>query len=364
MNRRTPVGLLIVTLLLLLLVALRPSSPPVGEEEAAPEALATPLGSRINDTAVVELIRPGETLRLRRDDSGHWGLESRGGYSADPKRLRKLLLAASRFRALEPRTGNPERFAKLGVEDPDAEGSDSTRLRLLDREGDALLDVIVGNTRSAAGRLGEEEVYIRLPGASRAWLAAPALPVKGEPVEWLDRRIVDVAGERLARIVVRHPDGETLIFRRGEKEEAGMELEGVGEEEKIKAPWRLRQVTRLFEHLDLDDVARADERPLDRDKAVKVEAETREGLKLIAWIAEGEGSGSLIQLEATAVEREGDEAAETGNTDEKTPAPREESEAINARVTGWTYTIPRYMADYVRIHRGDLVEPKSNPEQN
>src|SRR4029077_9096715 len=108
---------------------------------------------------------------------------------------------------IEPKTERPELFARLDLDDP-ANGK-STEIRLNDAPAETIAEWIVGRRRTDRLGTGNDAVYVRKPGADRAWLARGSVDVSGEPVDWLDRRILDIPAARIASVKFTG-DGSTL----------------------------------------------------------------------------------------------------------------------------------------------------------
>ena len=61
-----------------------------------------------------------------------WGLEDRGGYPVQVTKLRGMLTALTELRLVEPRTTDPAKFGRLGLEDPERKDATANLLRVLD----------------------------------------------------------------------------------------------------------------------------------------------------------------------------------------------------------------------------------------
>jgi hypothetical protein len=128
--------------------------------------------------------------------------------------LRQVLLGLADLTLVEPKTDRPDLFARLDLDDP-ANGK-STEIRLSDRTGQAVAELIVGRRRTDRLGTGNDAVYVRKPGADRAWLARGSLDVSGEVVDWLDRRILDIPAARIASVKLTG-EGATLVLSRSEQ---------------------------------------------------------------------------------------------------------------------------------------------------
>src|ERR1700720_1189398 len=100
---------------------------------------------------------------------GRWALVDKGNYPAAPGKLRQVLLGLADLTLVEPKTERPELFARLDLDDP-ANGK-STEIRLSDRTGQTIAELIVGRRRTDRLGTGNDAVYVRQPGIDRPWLA-------------------------------------------------------------------------------------------------------------------------------------------------------------------------------------------------
>ena len=126
--------------------------------------------------------------------------------------MRRLLLGLADLSLVEPKTRRPELLSRLDLDDPG--NGKSTLVRLRNRTGGTVAELIVGKTRR--GRLGggNDGVYVRKPGDKQAWLAAGSLELPADLVGWLDRRIIDVPAGRIASVTLTGSDGTVLGLRR------------------------------------------------------------------------------------------------------------------------------------------------------
>ena len=188
--------------------------------EAPPAETGQPvfpgLAEKLPQAARIEITGGGNTttlLRLNNGDGPGWGVGERDSYPADPIRLRSLLAGLAELRLIEPRTANPELFARLGLARPTTQGDSGTRLLVLAHNGAVLAEVILGH-RSVRARPGmDDQIYLRRAGEERAWLAEGKLDASADPLTWLKRDLLDIKAERIARIDISR-DGAALTLRR------------------------------------------------------------------------------------------------------------------------------------------------------
>ena len=185
----------------------------------AASSLVPDLAQRADDVNRIELVSGSGTLTLGRTESG-WGLAARGGYPVEADKVRTLLAAYARAERLEPKTKNPDRYPDLGLADVDAEGSNSSRIRLLAGEDELLGDVIVGKRRPT----GATAYYARIPGEVQTWLASGELRLATTRREWIDTNVAKIERKRVVGVEVTHPDGEVVTLERLEEADDNLSL--------------------------------------------------------------------------------------------------------------------------------------------
>ncbi len=321
-----------------------------------PHLLYPGLEKRINDTALIRVQTPERSFTIGRRD-GHWTVDAVHGYAADGSTVRRLLITLVRMRAMEAKTRDPERHARLGVEDPGQPGANSVGLTVEDGSGGILADLIVGERRPSPGRPGNDEGYVRAKGDPQAWLVRPWPRVERDPMRWIDRRIADIPAADIREIEIRHPDGDTLHLLRGPGDEAHFRLQDLAPGETPAAPAVLDAPSHFLENLRLNEVMPESAAPAAMAGATRVLLRTRSGLEVRCRILEQEDR-HLLAIEAAA----GSTPAASGEAAAGADDPAAAAEALNRRTRGWVYVIPAYKAAAVLKRRADLLQPPAAAE--
>ncbi|MEZ6013895.1 MAG: DUF4340 domain-containing protein [Planctomycetota bacterium] len=366
-----------------------------GSDAAGSTELVPVLEKRLNDVAAVR-IEGGDapfTLEKSGDD---WLVKEKAGYPADGAKLRQLLIELRRARRIEQKTASPSGFEQLGVQEPDAEGSESRAVVLLDAKGDEITRVIVGKRRfgkgSATGPVrADEETYVRVSGDSSAWLAAGKLAFDTSPLRWLDQVIFDVPRDRVAAAEYARPEGDALTLSRATKDEFEMKPLTVPDGREAKTPLGTSQAVNALTGLRFDDVASAAGFEWPAAAEVTTSFWTFDGLKVTAESIDKEGKtwtrfraevvdagtrpGAVsepagpptpavdVSDVANALTGEGDPAAEAppkpaGPTPEELAS---EAQKINAKVSGWVFNVPSWKANAFKMKLEDVLAPLPEP---
>lgn len=225
--------------------------------EDAPPLQATPplafpgLAERLPAARRVEITRHDAAVTLRLD--GVWRVAERANWPARPARLREALTGLTELRLLEPRAPD----ARNGTDDPATPGATGTRLRVLDGDGAALADVVLGTRRSRAAPGVPPTLHLRRWGEDRAWLAEGAVPADPDPNLWLLRELADIPSQRLRRVEVVRAGEPLLVLQRPGEVDAPLVIV---EPRHVPRPdaLGLDQAGRAFEALTLHEVRRAD----------------------------------------------------------------------------------------------------------
>ena len=307
----------------------RAASPVLAGERALPG-----LAEKLGELAWVRLSHGAAKIDFAAI-GGRWAVVEKGNYPAAPGKLRQMLLGLADLTLVEPKTERPELFARLDLDDP-ANGK-STDIRLSDRTGQTIAELIVGRRRTDRLGTGNDAVYVRKPGIDRAWLARGAPDVSGEIVDWLDRRILDIPATRIASIKLTG-DGTTLVLTRTEPADK-FAVAGAPADKKLKGPAALAEPAGALAALDLADVKPAADQPVPDSGVAAASFTTFDGLTLDLRLFARDNADWL------AIAASGKDAADA------------EAKSINNRVAAWSYAVTPDRAKLLRTRLADLVEP-------
>ncbi len=210
-----------------------------------------------------------------------------------------------------------------------------------------LAEIIVGKRRRTLPGSVTGGVYIRRPGENQTWLASGGAEITDEWLNWLERKIVDVESTRVKRVVIRHPDGQTLSVSKATAESEDFTIDDMPEGKKLIFKSGPNAVGASLSALQLDDIEKGSP-AFDPKATVSTEVTTFDGLSVKVMTAKRDGD-FWLRLEVTG---------EAGGDGE---ASKEANEII-ARTGGWTYKISAYAASNIAKRMENLVEdvkPKS-----
>ncbi len=194
---------------LALIAAVLLGGPARGRATLAPGTSAFPALTAATATRI-EITHAGRTLTLARDGDT-WTVPAQDGRAVPSGRAEALLAAMEATTLEEPRTADPARYARLGVEDADAPNATSTLVRVLGQDGVAVAALVLGHPDPADHAGG---MFVRRPGEEQAWLARSTVAASADQADWLDMRLLDMSAEDVATIGVDGAAGAHLEFAR------------------------------------------------------------------------------------------------------------------------------------------------------
>jgi hypothetical protein len=355
MSRKHFSWLLGITLVVGILLLLMPGKT---GRDAAPEPasrLLPQLQSQVNELDWIRVSRAGgeSVATLRRADD-RWVVDEASAYHADWDKLRSLLAELAQAEVAEAKTDNPAYYDRLGVEDVAA--ADASGVQIAFAEASGLPAVIVGN--SAQGRGGQ---YVRLQGVAQSVLLDRRLSVPRERMEWVEREIIHVPDAEVVEVEIRHADGERLRSLKTSADDENFVLQEIPDGQEAKSAWTVDSLANGLASLQLDDVKPA--ATIDWNSAIRYALVTADGLRVDADLADLAVTGGdeeeaeheyWVRLEAGVYQTAVDSAVETAMED---GGAAQRAAAINDRVRGWAYRIPKYKFDGMSKRLADLLQP-------
>jgi hypothetical protein len=293
------------------------------------------LAPRLANAARIEVVRHDGTLEIVRNAPDSWVLPAKADYPVRPERVRELLVGLTELRLVEQRTSNPEMLERLGVDDPKQEGSTASLLRILDAQGAAIAELVVGRRRMRVQGNVPESVYVRRPSENQAWLAEGRLPLDADLNLWIDRDVANIPRERVRNAEISREGEPPLVLRRGQEADAPLAVVEPAETPELDEV-NLDEVARAFEFLTFLDVKREAEMPGERLGESRFEL--TDHLR-IAIVAHKDGENFWVRLSAT-----GDE----------------EAARLNARWRGWAYQVGQWKEKAFLPRLSDLAKQPRN----
>jgi hypothetical protein len=403
--------------------SLREGEHPAGD--AAGALLLPGLEAALNDVSGISIKSKDDKAVTLERTADAWIIREKSGYPAETGKIRKFLIGLAQAKLVEPKTSNAERYGELGVadldapapadgesdaaDDADSDGSTGVLVSVNVPMGDAdEVEMLIGS--SARGATG---TYVRKPGDAQSWLASGDLSVDADPLNWLDRQILNVAANRIQQVTIRHPDGETLVVSKDTPETTNYVVHDVPDKEEIKYDSVGNPLASVLSSLRLDDVHMLAAKDPGPHSPIEAEYRTFDGLVVKAQAyadgdqrlvhftasfdeeqarrfhvapaaaegddaADGDGDGDDAAADDAAADADpdaaddtaadqaaGDTAADDDAADAAEPAAaaepdfstvRKEAEMLNTKVQPWVYAIASYKYDQIDKRMADMLK--------
>ena len=329
------------------------------------------LDAHINDVTEIRIITAGNepAVTLTRGERG-WSVTERFSYPTDAGKLRKSLLNLAEARLMEERTSNPDLYSRLGVEDIETQGAQGISIEI-----DGLADpvaIILGTTDS-----DRDATNIRRVGDNVSWLANRNLQIDTDPVLWLDKKLLEVAGDRVQQVTIRRSDGPDVTIHKVAPGRGDFVVDMIPEGRALKFDAVGNAIGSAIAALTMDDVMPAADFEPNGDP-VHSEYRTFDGL-VIAIDAYSLGEDRYIrvgvahdpasaeELAAAALPRAesgseaGDETADANESPDPEsaiePVSAEEVRAMNQRFSGWVFKVSTFRYGQLTKSQEDLLSP-------
>ena len=209
MQKRSLILLASATVILVALAIFALAFGDRGVSRAAPGERAFPaLAAKLDDIASMRSLAQRIDLDLHPRRRQLARLRE-GQLSSKRRQNQAARIGDGGFTLIEPKTRQPDLYPRLQVEDP--EGENRPRFRSRTNRAPSLRRLIVGKRRYDRLGAGNDGVYLRKPGDPQAWLAGGSLDPSGEPSAWLDRRILDIAEKKIAKVSLTQADSTRLV---------------------------------------------------------------------------------------------------------------------------------------------------------
>ena len=346
--------------------------------------------SKLDEVRRVRVVSGGESFTLAHDGE-RWTMPERDGYPAVADKIHKLVVGAAGLERREPKTSDPARYTRLGLDDPGESGSGSIRFTIEDDAAEVLADFIIGNREASRIDLSLSEFYLREPDDAQSWLVEGKLSVSRDPVEWLEREVLRIEESRVRAVRVRQADGGRLDVSRTRPDYEDFSLDNAPPGHEIDSRWRVNDIGKGLASLRFEDVRRA-EGEAEGEPGFDVEIFTFDGLRVqvrtrradeASWFrirasfdanavdarfgpAASSGEGEAAEGGATENET-GEDAPEAGDFEpieglRAAAAVRAEVERLNEGWEGWEFRLADYKRSYFTVPVTDLVKPAESSE--
>ncbi len=332
------------------------------------------IAAKINDVDRVDIIAAGNvTVATLHKTDTQWQLQQMDNYRANWDQLKTLLAGLASAKVIETKTDKPAYYARLGVEDIDAEDAASVLVRL--SIADQHKAIIIGHRAQ-----GTDGQYLRIKGQAASVLVDKTLEAPAEALAWVDKRIIDIKPSEVTEVELIHPGGDRVLVTKVSADDTDFTLADLPAGREIKSQWAVNSLGSVLSLLDLES-ARPDT-GIDWNGAVRMRMLLFSGVEIMAEMLESDGS-YLVKLHAShpaadivdkqdvatekaSVKPTDGEVTQADNVPDKV-AEKAADEVnkrvadINQRVTGWAYAISKYKFEAMVKKTQDMLKPLESP---
>ena len=196
------------------------------------------LGDRIAQARRVEIETADATIILELAAERGWLVANRGGFPANGRALRELLIGLAELEIEAPKTSNPKWHGALELVAP-AAGGEALHVRVLGPEDVEIADLLIGK-QAAAGVVSADglrpRLYVRDPDEAQSWLAIGQLSPPREASDWMDLDILDIQRPDIQAVEIAPPAGSSWRARRDSADDLDFTLETIPAGRAPKSP--------------------------------------------------------------------------------------------------------------------------------
>jgi hypothetical protein len=297
------------------------------------------LRARLNTVTEVRISGPNGKHVVIEKGAKHW-LVSQRHYPANTGQLRKLLIDLSNLRVVQTKTRLAKNYPLLGVQPVTAKGATGVRIEVISPR--RTWSLIVGHSA-----LQGSATYVRRVGHKQTLLATPLIMTNAKAAQWLEPVILDVAAKRVRSIEERLAGQPPYSIVRAKPTDTNFTVLGIPPGRRISSPAAADEDASALSNLTLTNVHKALAPPPGAALS-RALFTTFGGLRLtVTGYRTGKKGPCHIDIAASG-------------TGTKALA---EAKAIEARVHGWTYTIPSYEYRQIFQQLSGLLQPLPKPRR-
>ncbi|MDZ4772031.1 MAG: DUF4340 domain-containing protein [Planctomycetota bacterium] len=326
------------------------------------------LYEKVNDVATVTIQKKTGTYTLHKTNEA-WGLADKANFPIEMDSVRKMLIAIGEMHKLEAKTSDAARYVNFGVQEPDAEGSESALITLKDAAGNEMAKFVLGKEHDLKGAVASNQRYVRKVGDAQTWLVQGSFDSKEKGTDLLKKSILEVKKDRIRSIEITQPDGELLVVDRASPLLTDFTLVEIPEGKELTYPTAPGSVASGLEYVNLEDVEPRGKIDFASPPGPVAKFKTFDGLVVTVTTKDQDGK-AWAKFEASFEEpvvtppleapKEGE--APPTEPEKKTPDEvRKEVADLNARLSKWDYQISSYTRTNFGKKKSELLKDKAPP---
>jgi len=306
---------------------------------------------------------------VRNDD--RWVVSDLDDYPAQATIVKQLLVQLGSLKVLETKTGKPENYPRLEVEDR-ADGAKSRAVKVLTANDNPLADLLVGKERPARA-LNEPAHYVRRAGEANAFLVEGDLNIGLKSLDWVDPSIVNISVERVRQVSIKPAHGQAIVVSKEKPEDQLFSLANLPQGHEVRARATVSSMGGLLLDARFDKViaraklgsaaptATATVLTFDGLTAV-VERYTHEDAGYITLNFTHTPEQAVTPPPPAPPSTESEAAATPASPLKKPEEVAAEVAAMNARVAGWAFLLPDYKTRLLEKNFDELIKKQEDKQ--
>jgi hypothetical protein len=341
-------------------------------ERLESKAVFPNLMSSLEEVTEIDIATKNDKFTMLRSGE-QWLLKEKHNYPVAAEKVRSMLLGLADLTTLEAKTANPSLYSKLAVEDVSDKDAKSILLTLKKSKGETVASLIVGRSQTAKGDSTLSELYVRKPDDKQTWLTQGFLQVERTPLDWVEKKVLDIDGKRIHKVNITQPAGQKLSIFKDKVEEENFQLAEMPVQAKLKAPYELGQIANVLSYLNINDVTGEKDVNFDEKSTYHGVFTTFDGLEVSMTTTEKEGkyyakfATALVPAVTTkkveTEKKEGEKKDEKATAKEKKDEDKlktaeevkKEAETLKTKFSGWVFELPKYKAEVLAKKHEDLI---------
>lgn len=286
-------------------------------------------------TSIRIATRDGGTVEIAFLPMKGWVLPAHDNYPASFDTVRRLLNGLAALDIVEPKTARPDWFGYINLVPPPQGGG--TLLTVRDGKGATLASLIFGKSADAGS--GGTKVFVRKADENQSWLARLPAPLPFALDEWMDKALVSVERNRIARVEFSPASGPAFTLVRDSPDAPDFHFRALphGREPSPEAVDAAGAALVAFAFDDVRPRAK-----LDFSGGAHVVTRTFDGLSVVVDVVREDDAYWARLYAAAAAGSEADEEART----------------INTKAYGWAYRLPAAEGAAFTATLEQLLQPK------
>jgi Domain of unknown function (DUF4340) len=267
-----------------------------------------------------------------------WVLPDRMNYPASFEEVKKTLVALATMETIEPKTDNPELFHYVDLDAPPA--GNGVAITLTGDKGHVMAALIAGKSE-AVGDEANIDLFVRKANENQSWLVKSPVEIKSSQSDWMDKKVLDVDRDRVARVEVQPATGPSYTVSRTKPTEASFTVSPLPKGRELAYPGAGDGEASVMDDFTFDDSRPASD--FDFNNAARVTTRTFDGLIVTVDVIK---QGDDYWTRVFADSQPGDQKA------------AREALAINTHAAGWAFKLPAYKGDSFAQPLESLLKPK------